>query len=259
MKVSGRPFTAPAEVVKLAKEKQDHAGAAEESNQAEGAPKVSRTARSIADHRFVGPVVRVGVVLAGPVGDGRPGRPCEVGIESLQLGRVLDVGRGESRRRGGAAEVRVPFSLLDLERGGLAGTEDEAVGRGVVTVLLEDLPGRNGRGLELFGRQLAGQAARALAGEPLAANLGEAVEVFRAVVGPEVGAVTPQRPVLHQAVLEEHLLAVEDGLPVEERRPRRVRHAPRNRGRVRVGEDGHDRKDGEAADHHEDRGVSPPR
>src|SRR5207247_757071 len=95
-------------------------------------------------------------------------------------------------------------------------------------------------------------------GSRLAANLGEPVEVLRAVVGSKVGAVTPQGPVLHETVLEEDLLAMKDRLPVEQGCPRGVADARRNGRRIRVGEDGDQGEHGEPRDHHQDGGVPPP-
>ncbi len=236
-----RLFAAPPEVVELAEEEEDGADATQERDQAQCAPEVGGAARAVGDQRLVRPVVGVGVVFPGPVGDGGPGGPGKVGGQGLDLGRVLDERRPKARRRGGSAEVLFPLTALDLEGGYLARAEHQGVGRGVVSVLLE-------LGGQTFRRE----------GSRLAADLGEPVEVLRAVVGSKVGAVTPQGPVLHETVLEEDLLAMKDRLPVEKGCPRGVRDAPRNRGRIRVREDRDEGEHGEPRDHHQDGGVPPP-
>ena len=62
----------------------------------------------------------------------------------------------------------------------------------------------------------------------------EAMEVLGGVVRAEIGPVSPERPVLHEAVLEEDLLAAEDVVPGEERRaPSRRRPARESAARCR--------------------------
>src|SRR5450759_3786718 len=68
----------PAEVAEAAESEQDGPEPREESHEAERAPEIGRGARPVAHGRFIGPVVGVGIVLAGAVGDGRPSRPREV-------------------------------------------------------------------------------------------------------------------------------------------------------------------------------------
>jgi len=254
----GRRLVAPAEVVELSEAEQDRADAAQERDQAQRAPQVGRAARPISHERLVGPVVGVGVVLPRPVGDGGPRRPGEVARQILDLGRVLDEGGGQARCRRGSAEVRAPFALLEIESGDLAGAQDQRLGRGDVPVLLQRQP-RAARGqLDLVGRQLGADSVAALARVPFVADLGEPMEVLGAVVRTEIRAVTPERPVLHQAVPEKDLLPVKDRRPVEERRSLGIGDARRNRRRVRIGEDGDERQHREPRDDHEDGGVPPP-
>ena len=67
--------------------------------------------------------------------------------------------------------------------------------------------------------------------------LAQTVQVLRAVVGTQVGPVTPQGPVLHQGILEEHLLARLDVGPGKHHGALRI-HGLHGYGRsVRVGQD----------------------
>ena len=90
----------PAEVVEPADSEQDGAEPGQQGDEAERAPQVGRGARPVADRRLVRPVVRVGVVLPGAVGDRRPRGPREVRVEVRELARVADVLGGQTRRRG---------------------------------------------------------------------------------------------------------------------------------------------------------------
>src|ERR1035438_9810968 len=67
--VPARRRAVPAEVVEAAESEQDGPEPREESHEAERTPEIARGARPIANSRLVRPVVGVGVVLAGAVGD----------------------------------------------------------------------------------------------------------------------------------------------------------------------------------------------
>ena len=97
-------------IVELAEGEQDDAEPAEQRDQAEGAPQVGRRGRAVADQRLVGPVVRVGVVLPGTIGDRRPGGPGEVGVEGVELGGIRDVARREGPGRRSAPPKYSPHS-----------------------------------------------------------------------------------------------------------------------------------------------------
>ena len=108
------PF--PPEIVELAECKQDRAEATEQCDQAERAPEVGRRGRDVADQRLVRPVVGVRVVLAGTVGDGRPGCPRKISGERVELGAVPYVTRWQTGGGGFTAEIVAPLLLLGRER-----------------------------------------------------------------------------------------------------------------------------------------------
>jgi hypothetical protein len=253
-----RPLAAPAEEVELAEEEQDRPGPAQKRQQAQRAPEIGRAARPVPDQGFVGPVVRVRIVLPGALGHGRPGRPREIGGERPHLPGRLDVGRRQARGRRQPAEIRLPFLLLGIERGDLARGEHERAGRGIVTVHAQVPARQAGRDVRVLLRQLGEGAAEALPRVGVVADLRKAVQVFGAVIRPEVGAVSPERAVLHETVLEEHLLAAEDRLLIEHLCPACIRDSRRDRRRVGIGEDRDVRQDREACDQDQDRRVAPP-
>ena len=163
VRVPARRGAVPAEVVEPADDEEDGPEAREQGDEAERAPQVGRGARPVADGRLVRPVVRVGVVLAGPVGDRRPRRPREVRVEVLELARVADVLRGQARRGRRAREVLGPLRLLDLPGRRLGRREPQRAGGGVVAVLLEQAVhgGVEARGrVRVELRVRAGRAAR---------------------------------------------------------------------------------------------------
>jgi hypothetical protein len=217
--VSRALLASPPEIVELAEREQNEPERAEQRDQAESAPQIRRRGRHVARPRFVRPVVRVRVVLARAVGHRCPARPREVGPQRRELLGVSDVGAREAGGRIVAREVVAPLAPLRLEGDDLARGEAECVARGIITIGLECAPNLLG---DLQGRTALERGIRGpvpLAREGVARDLCQTVEVLRGVVGSEVGPVSPERAVLHQAVLEKHLLPAQDVVAGEDRRP----------------------------------------
>ncbi len=126
-----------------------------------------------------------------------------------------------------------------LERRDLPVGPDQGAGRRVVAV-----------GLQLAADPLAGRVVPAV--EVLHVDR-LAVEVVGGEVGPEIGPVAVDRPVLHQAVGQEMLLPLDDVLAVEEDPAPLVDDPRRDRGRFPVGADRRVPQDREAEDQRQDR------
>ena len=70
--------------------REQQADPAEQRDQREDAPHDDVRRRLVLDARLRRPVVRVGVVLAGPLGGARPGRPAEERRQLRELGAIRD-------------------------------------------------------------------------------------------------------------------------------------------------------------------------
>ncbi len=212
----------------------------------------------ISRRRIVGKVVGVGIVLAGTLGRGSPGRPREVRRESRQLLGVADVSACQPRGGIVSRKVARPFSLLDRVGGDFPWREDQRVALGVIAILLQRALGEFGGFRGRAHLQCRERPAEALTGNGVAHDLGQAMQVFRAVVRAEIGAVAPQGAVFHERVLEEDLLSGLDVVAGEDSRVQLVGDPSRNGRRVAIGLDGHERQHGEPDDHHQDHAVAPP-
>ena len=137
--------------------------------------------------------------------------------------------------------------------------EDQRVALDVKAILLQralgEFHGFCGRA-HLEGRE---RPAETVSGNSVAHDLGQAVQVFRAVVRAEIGAVAPQSPVFHERVLEKDLLSGLDVVAGENGRVQLVGDPFWDGRRVAIGLDGHQRQHGETDDHHQDHAVAPPR
>ncbi len=87
-------------------------------------------------------------------------------------------------------------------------------------------------------------------GQFIAADLDQAVQVFRRVVRTQVSAVAPEGAVLHEAVFEEDLLTALDVLAREDHLSGIIHHPGRDRWRTVVRLDRHQGQQREAEDHH---------
>ena len=195
----------PAQQVGVAAEEaHDQADAAQQRHDRQRTPDDGFLGQLVADQRFGRPVVRVGVRLAGAAGRGGPGRPGDEGGDLADLLRVGDGARPHAR----AAALAVEDFIFVVPAQRLEGLDlpvgpGECVGGGVEAV-----------GLEFFldPRLRLGRVAVGLRH-----LLGLAVEVVGGEVGAEIGAVAVDRAVLHQAVGQERLLALQHVLAREQR------------------------------------------
>ena len=242
---------APTQVLELSEDEQDQPQSPQQGDQAEGAPQVGGPGRQVSHQGFVGPIVGVGIGRAGPERHRRPGGPGEIVVQALNFAGVLDVVSRQPRRRLRPVEVVPPFTGLDAPGGRFRGREEEDFGPRLVAVLLQfqlqalaDLQGL-AQGQPAEGLAMAGL------GQLIPADFRQAVEVLRRVVGPEIGAMTPQGSMLHEGVLEEHVLAMFDVGPGEQGSPLGVLDLGRNGGRPGIGFHRHHAQQPEAEDHHQ--------
>ena len=128
---------APSQELELPEHGEDESEAAQEDNEAHGAPEIGRRRRGVPGLRIVGPVVGVGVVRSGAKGRCGPGCPGKVGVEIPQLSVVLDEAPGQAGGRCGAGEIGPPLLLLGAEGGRLHRREPKRPRCRVVAVLLE--------------------------------------------------------------------------------------------------------------------------
>jgi len=210
---------APTQVVELPEDEEDQAQPTQQGHQAQGAPQVGGSRGAIAHEGFEGPVIRVGIVGARALRHGRPGSPSEVGIQSLELPLVMDVAGGQARRGLHAHEVALPFTSLRAIGSCFRTCECKDVHALVVAVLLQEALQFLAHLQRLTGRQCLKGLAIALLGEGIAADFGQSVQILRCVVRTQIGTVTPQRPVLHEPILEEDLLPALDVIAREQRLP----------------------------------------
>ena len=187
----------PAEVIKLAERKQHERGSAQERHQTQRAPENRVGAQLVPGVRVVREVVGVGVGFAGPVRDRSPSRPCEERGELAQFGCVGDVFGGQAGVGSGLREVSGPLRDLLLEGEPLGFRERQGARLRVVAVLLQQIHRFRLHRVPLGGGQGAPGALVAVRGEPFLRVTGERVEVFCGEVRAEIGAVAPDRAVLH--------------------------------------------------------------
>jgi hypothetical protein len=197
----------PAEEVPPAEGAEEEADAAEEGDEREDAPDDHVRRRGVVDERLRRPVVRVRVVVARALRGRRPRRPSEVGRELADVFAVVDRPPAQAvlaaLRREEAAVVRP-----QLPEGARLG---RAVGERMGALVVAVRP-------ELVDRLLPRLVGRGTPGR-VADDQRGAMQVVRGVVGPQIRAVTEDRPVFHEAVLEEDLLPGADVRAGEERLP----------------------------------------
>ena len=235
----------PAEEAPAAEDAEQDPDPAEQRDQREDAPDDHVGGRLVVDARLGRPVVGVGVVVARPLGRGRPRRPAEERGQLPQLVAVGDRVRPQPvlrRRVGEEARVVPDQPPVGL---GLRGRERERAGALVVAV-----------GAEL-GDRAARRAVGAGAAVPADHEVRGAAQVVGGVVRAQVGAVAEDRAVLHEAVVEEDLLALVDVRRRVEHLPRGVDHALRRRRLGHVGPVGQEPEHEEAEQHHQQDRLHP--
>jgi hypothetical protein len=219
---------------------------AKQGDQGDHGPHDHVRARLVANPRLRGPVVRVGVVVAGPAGRGGPARPGEEGGQLPDLLGVVDRLGTQTEPGGRLAEEALVVPVELLERRRLLGRQLQRSGGRVVAV-----------DLELVDRLLA-RRVRLVSPELVANRFRGPPQIVGREVRPEVCAVPEYRAVLHEAVTKEHLLPLADVILGEHRGPARIHGACGNRrvGLVRaVGE----QAENEEADHEDQQRELKPR
>ncbi len=225
------------------REQQAHPG--QQRDQRHHRPHDDVRRRLVVDTRLGRPVIRVRVVVARPLGRRGPRRPGEERGQPPQLHRVRDRLRAQAVVACRVREVPAVVPHERLERGRPLRADRERPGPLVVAI-----------GAEVLDRP-AGRRVRARSAVCAPDDVRRAPQVVGGEVRAEVGAVPEDRPVLHEAVVQEHLLALGDVA-------RRVEHAAllvdgalrdRRLGLVAaVGEQPHDE---EPAEDHEDHDLDP--
>ena len=251
--------TEPAQIVELSKCQQHGGDAAKQHGQAQCTPQNRAGNRRVANARIERKVVGIGMVLAGPIGHGRPRRPAHEGGECTQFARVAYQVRFQPAVVGGMLEVVGPVADLLPPRLRFRCSERQYTGDGIIPIGFQH---QRDFGLQtgaLHRVQLVELLVELRLRQRRGGVLAHRVQRLGRIVRAKVSAVTPDAAVVHQSVLQEHRLAVAYVGVGEQRRALRVGNDVRNRRRVAIGER-RDRDQYGEADHHYDRyGAQPPR
>src|SRR5262249_11315161 len=143
---------------------------------------------------------------------------------------------GQSRTCFWLREVAAPFRDLCLVRRHLGVSERQRIGLRIVAVRFQKL-------LDISRYSVAVSIAwiapvGSLSRQQIRGVAGESVQICRRKVWSQIGAVAPDRAVLHQRILEEDLLTGNDVGSRKDRCTRAIYNFPRNRRSVRVGSSG---------------------
>jgi hypothetical protein len=204
------PRAVPAEEAKLAAGKQHDGGAAQEKDQTEGAPQDGSAGGPISGQGVVRKIVRVGMRTPRPIGNRHPCRPGEESGERAKFARIGDGVGGEPTVPNGVDKVSRPVGDRVVEELCVAGQQRQRFATRIVAVLLET---RRRHGFDsglVFGRKFSMGVGEALPRDAIGEIESEEVEVLRREIRAEIGAVAPDRAVVHQAMLEKDLLAERD-------------------------------------------------
>jgi hypothetical protein len=194
-------------------------------------------------------------------GPGRRRGPGGPGKERRELAQFLRIGDRPGPQPavpGRRQEVIAPVGDLSLERGAVRRAEAQGPGRRVVAVLFHR-PGDAAVDLgPLLGRELDIGTP-----EPLLRGLiGDVerpvVQILSREVRAEIGAMAPDRAVVHEAVLEEDLLACSHVLAREENGTGGIDDSCRNGRCLAVGLDGHRDQNRKTEKHRDDGRTLPP-
>ena len=251
-------LSVPAEKVKAAKGKQGQSRAAKERDKTERAPQDCPARGHVAGLRVIGEVVRVGKIRARPVCGGGPCGPEEKGVELAQFIRVGDVLGGQSKTGFGRGKELRQLAALCREAPGLGLGDRQHPGRGVVSVDAGFARSLGPNGVLLFGCQGRPWGCKAGLGQILPDMKGLPVQILCRKIRAQIGAMPPDRPVLHQPIFQKHLLAGADVVAGEHGFPRSVDHAFRDGRSIPVGPHRKGNENGESRNHHHDHGVLPP-
>jgi len=156
-------------------------------------------------------------------------------------------------------EVVAPLGKLRAVGSHLARREPERSRGWFVPVLLKCRHRPRGCDAPLVRRELRKRFAVLLGCDRVQGDLAEPMQVLRAVIGTQVGAMAPQAPVLHQTVLEKDLLAHLDVSSSKQHRSHYICDPLGDGWSVRIGQDRYKGQNREAGDHDEDGRMSPPR
>ena len=119
----------------------------------------------------------------------------------------------------------------------------------VVAVLLQGNLDHLARRMCLFGREIGEKLAVTSLCLRIAHDFRQTVQVLGGVVRSEIGAMSPQCPVFHEAVFEKDILAPVDVVHGEQNLPRRT-DRPRGNGQgTLIGSHRNDGEQGEAKNH----------
>ena len=127
-------FFGPSEPVVAAEEEQHQPGAAEQENNRDDAPQDRVGSHLVGHQRLRRPVVGIGIIVAGPVGGGGPGRPGE---ECSHLANLVAAGDGARLQAGGGiVGGKHPLVMLDQHLVGVGAriAPGKRVGGGVISV-----------------------------------------------------------------------------------------------------------------------------
>ena len=230
---SGLLASPPAKKVPSPEGTKEQPDPAEQGDQRDDTPEKDVGRRRVADQFLGGPVVGVGVVVTRSPRRRRPGRPAEEGGQLLDLLRIGNRVRAQPELRRWVAEVVLVVAPQPFECPGLSGAVGDRVGRRVVAI-----------GLEVVDRPLLG-AIDAFTPVLVLHRQRRPVQVIVGEVRAEVGAVAEYRPVLHQPVVKEDLLAGADVTSGEQNPAGGIDEPCRNRRVVLIGLVGQDPEDQE--------------
>ena len=252
-------FPLPPEVVKPAEGEEHERGSSQEGNQTQRAPQEGVAGRLIPHERLIREVVGVGIRVAGTRRHRGPGGPGEEGRQPPEVLRISDIPRGQPPGRDRPGEVVGPFRDLLLVGGGLRSGEGKGPCPSIIPVLLEQPLDLILERTLFWCREGIRRPRSARRGQRLAGIHGKRVQVVGREVRTQVGAVSPDGAVVHEAVFQEDLLPGTNLVPREKRLAGRPHDGVRDGGCILVAPDGLPDQDTESENQNHDDRVSPPR
>lgn len=191
----------PAEIIELAEGQQNDGDTAQQKNETDRGPQERAARRMISGERVIGKIIGVRMCRVRTLSDRGPGGPGE---ERGQIVKFLRIGNEIGRQAAVAFrlfEIGLPVLNLVGKRFCSRRQQSERIGSGVVTVGLQ-----RARDLAVDDRAFrVRQCSIFFLEAVLGGAAGEIerpiVEHRRAEVRAQISAVTPDRAVVHQAVL----------------------------------------------------------
>ena len=203
-------FPLPAQVVEFAEGKENQRRAGQQGDQAQGAPKYRFAGQGVAGQRVVGEIIGIRIVFTRSLGHRGPGGPGKKGGELAKLLGIVNEVLPQPAIGGRVREIIAPAANLPRKGNLFRFLEEQGAGGGIVLIGFQK--GRHfGSNRFRFQRaELFSFFAVNLMRQQIGGVRGQTVQIVGAEVRAEIGAVPPDRAIIHQAVLQKHLLAGAD-------------------------------------------------